>query len=261
MTMLFAKLSEVQIHYEWAGRESAPVLAFCNSLGTSYRMWDSQIEAFSPHFHILRYDTRGHGNSSVPPGPYTVAQLSSDFIELLDFLEVDRVFFCGLSMGGSTGMFLGANHAARLHKIALCNTGTKLGTPESWSTRIETVRKGGMKAISGLLMERWFTFDFRASHPEEVAECQQMVESANPEGYVANCAAVRDADLGETVKHIEAPTLVVAGKHDPVATPADAQAIVQAIPGSRLAEIPAAHLSNIEARDEFNRAVLAFFRN
>ena len=259
--MPFAKLSAAQLHYQWAGNESAPVLAFCNSLGANYRMWDAQLEAFGPHFHILRYDTRGHGQSSVPPGPYNVEQLSRDFIELIDFLRVDRVYFCGLSMGGTTGMYLGANHPERLHKLVLCNTGAQLGTPESWHARIEAVTKGGMKAIAGLLMERWFTFDFRTSHSDEVAELQQMVESANPEGYIANCAAVRDADMREVVSHIKLPTLVVAGKHDLVATLAHGQFIAGAISHATLVQVPAAHLSNIEARNDFNREVLAFLQS
>lgn len=256
-----AKLSEAQIHYEWAGNESAPVLAFCNSLGANYRMWDPQIEVFSPYFHVLRYDTRGHGESSVPPGPYNVAQLSRDFIELIDFLQVDRAYFCGLSMGGTTGMYLGANQPSRLHKLVLCNTGAKLGTQESWDTRIETVRQHGMKAIAPAVMERWFTFNFRASHPQEVAEFQQAMESTDPEGYVANCAAVRDADMHEIIKNIQLPTLVIAGKHDPIATIHHAQVIAHAISRARLVELPAAHLSNIEACEEFNQTTLAFLNN
>jgi 3-oxoadipate enol-lactonase len=187
--------------------------------------------------------------------------LSRDFVELLDFLHLDRVFFCGLSMGGTTGMFLGAHYPERLHKIVLCNTGPKIGTPESWRARIETVSKGGMKAVAGPLMERWFTFDFRSSHPEEVAEFQEMVESNNPEGYLANCAVVRDADLRDTISRIKLPALVVAGKHDPVATLADAESIASSVAGAKIVELPAAHLSNIEARDSFNREVLAFLQS
>lgn len=259
--MPFAKLSAVQLHYECAGKESAPVLAFCNSLGANYRMWDPQLEAFAPHFHILRYDTRGHGQSSVPPGPYNVEQLGRDFVELLDFLRVDRVYFCGLSMGGTTGMYLGANNPERLHKLVLCDTGVKIGTPETWHARIEAVTRGGMKAVAGSLMERWFTFDFRTSHANEVAELQQMVESANPEGYIANCAVVRDADIREIVSQIKLPTLVVVGKQDLVATLADGQFIANSIAGAKLVQVPAAHLSNIEARADFNREVLAFLQS
>jgi 3-oxoadipate enol-lactonase len=259
--MPFAKLSAVQLHYEWAGNESAPVLAFCNSLGANYRMWDSQLEAFSPHFHVLRYDTRGHGQSSVPPGPYNVQQLGRDFLELIDFLRVDRVYFCGLSMGGTTGMYLGATFPQRLHKLVLCDTGAKIGTPETWHARIETVTKSGMKAVAGPLMERWFTFDFRTSHADEVAELQQMVESTNPEGYIANCAVVRDADMREIVSLIQPPTLVVVGKHDLVATLGDGQFIANAIAGAKLVQVPAAHLSNVEARADFNREVLTFLQS
>jgi 3-oxoadipate enol-lactonase len=259
--MPFAKLPDAQLHYEWNGPDTLPVVIFSNSLGANYRMWDPQVEAFSRHFRMLRYDTRGHGASSVTPGPYNIEQLSRDVVQLLDFLHLDRVYFCGLSMGGSTGMYLGANCPERFHKIVLCNAGAKLGTLEAWNARIDTVRKGGMKAISNSLLDRWFTFDFRASHAPEVAETLKMVEATNPDGYVANCAAVRDADLRGVVSKIKLPTLIVAGTHDPVATPADAQTIASAIAGAKTIELPAAHLSNIEAFAEFNREVLSFLQS
>jgi len=258
--MPLANLEGVAIHYEWIGKEAAPVLVLSNSLGTNYRMWEPQFECFSKHFRVLCYDTRGHGASAVTPGPYTIEQLGNDVIRLLNFLQLDRVLFCGLSMGGTTGMYLGANHPNRFHKLVLCNTGTKLGTLDSWNARIDSVRMGGMRSVSNLLMERWFTFDFRSSHESEVAEIQEMFEATDPEGYIANCAAVRDADMREAVCTISLPTLIVFGKHDPVATQADAQAMAKSIAGSKMVELSAAHLSNVEAHEDFNREVAAFLQ-
>src|SRR5215469_10297188 len=139
--MPFAQLTDVRLHYELNGPETAPVVVFSNSLGTNHRMWDPQIDAFSEHFRVVRYDTRGHGESSVTPGPYSNKQLSKDVLGLLDALQLDRVYFCGLSMGGMTGMFLGARAPERLLKAVLCNTAAKIGTAETWNARIDTVRK------------------------------------------------------------------------------------------------------------------------
>ena len=258
--MPLANLQDAQIHYEWNGPEQAPVLLFCNSLGTSWRMWDPQIPDFSKHFRVLRYDTRGFGESTIAPGPYTISQLSWDVVHLLDALGLDRVHFCGLSMGGMTGMFLGANAPKRFHKIVLCNTSAKFGTAESWNARINAVREGGMEAVASSVIERWLTPAYRASHPAETAAALGLLESANPEGYIANCAAVRDADLRDLLADVRVPSLVLAGSHDPSATPADGHFLAEHIPGARYAEVVAAHLSNIEARDNFNRTVLEFLK-
>jgi 3-oxoadipate enol-lactonase len=256
--MPFAQLSGVSIHYEWNGPEAAPVLVLCHSLGASHRLWDAQIEVFSRHFRILRYDSRGHGESGVPQGPYNVDQLARDVIQLLDVVGVRRVSFCGISMGGTTGMFLAANYPERLHKIVLCNTGAKIGNAEFWNARMEAIRNGGIKSVSDALIERWFTFDFRSSHPEEVAEVKEMLENTAPEGYIANCAVIRDADLHDSLAKIKTPTLVVAGLHDATATPAHARVIANGIQGAHVVDLNAAHISNIEARDTFNREVLSF---
>jgi len=256
----FAKLPDAQIHYEWAGPEKAPVVLFSNSLGTTWRMWDPQITDFTRKFRVLRYDTRGHGESSVTPGPYTIELLSWDVVGLLDALALDRVYFCGLSMGGMTGMLLGANAAKRLHKIVLCNTAAKIGTPEIWNARIEAVRKGGMKVVAASVIARWLTPGYREGHPAETAAALAMLETANPEGYIANCAAVRDFDQREQLTTLLVPTLVLAGSYDPVTPPAEGHFLVEHIPGAQYAEVPSAHLSNIEAREEFNQAVLNFLQ-
>jgi 3-oxoadipate enol-lactonase len=252
------KLPDVQIYYEWAGADDKPVLVLSNSLGTNLHMWSSQVDEFKKHFRLLRYDKRGHGQSSVPPGPYSLDQLGWDVIRLLDMLQLDKVYFCGLSIGGATGMFLGANAAKRFHKIALCNAAPKFGTIETWNTRIKTVQSGGMKAVASTVVERWLTPSFRSSHPKETQAVLSMLETANPKGYIATCEAVRDTNLRETLPSIHVPCLVLAGTHDSSATVADGHFLAEKIPGAKYVEVPTAHLSNVEAPGDFNRNVLQF---
>ena len=259
--MPFAKLQDAQLFYQWDGPESAPVLVFSNSLGTTYRMWEPQLEALSKDFRVLRYDTRGHGQSGVTPGPYTIEKLAGDALYLLDALNVERAAFCGLSMGGMIGMQLGATATARFHKIVLCNTAAKIGTPDVWNARITAVQQGGMKAVAGGVIERWLTAGYRASHPRDTSEVLAMLESADPAGYVACCAAVRDMDYREQLHRVQVPTLVVTGAHDPATPPADGRFLAEHIRGAKYAELPAAHLSNIEAREDFNRELLAFLKS
>jgi 3-oxoadipate enol-lactonase len=256
--MPFAQLEDVRIHYDLAGPSSAPALVFSNSLGATLSMWGPQMPVFEKQFRVLRSDTRGHGQSSVTPGPYTIDQLGRDVISLLDELQLDRVYFCGLSMGGQTGMWLALNAADRFHKLVLCNTAAKIGTPEVWNTRIEGVRKGGMKSISSAVMERWFSADYRTKSPDVIASTKLMLEGANPDGYVANCAAIRDFDARESIAAIHVPTLVIAGTHDAATTPADGRYLAGHIAGARYVELNTAHLSNIENRDRFNTELSAF---
>jgi len=259
--MPVAKLPDAQLFYQWDGQENAPVLVFSNSLGTTHRMWDPQVEAFSKHFRLLRYDTRGHGQSSITPGPYTIEILAADVLHLLDTLEIERAYFCGLSMGGMIGMLLGSSAAQRLQKIVLCNTAAKIGTPDVWNTRIAAVQQGGMKAVAGGVLERWLTAGYRAAHPAETSQVLAMLENTDPAGYAACCGAVRDMDYREQLNRLQVPTLVIAGAHDPATPPADGRFLADHIRGAKFTELPAAHLSNIETSNQFNREILAFLQS
>ena len=205
--MPFAELKDGRIHYELAGPAMAPVLVLSNSLGTNFSMWDPQIPELSKKWRVLRYDTRGHGQSSATKGPYAMSQLGRDVLDLLAALNVDKFSFCGLSLGGMIGMWLGLHAAERVQKLALCSTAAKIGTPETWNARIETLRKGGIKPISTATMERWFTGRFRESRREVVERVKLMLESANVKGYIACCGALRDCDLRESIPCIRATTL------------------------------------------------------
>jgi len=256
--MSFVELQAGRVHYRWDGSAGAPVLVLSNSLGATLSMWDPQVAALSRRFRVLRYDTRGHGLSAAPEGPYTIDALGGDVLELLDALRIDRPNFCGLSMGGLIGLWLGIHAAGRLDRLVVCNTAARVGTADAWNNRMATVRSGGMKAVAPALMERWFTAAFRTSAPAVVESTQKMVLQAPVDGYVACCEAIRDADLREQVAEVKARTLVIAGASDPVTPPADGQFLAAQIPGARYVELEAAHLSNIEAAAQFSGALLQF---
>ena len=240
------------------GPADAPVLVLSNSLGTSLPMWDAQMPALAERFRVLRYDTRGHGASPVTPGPYTIGELGRDVLMLLDALKIRRAHFCGLSMGGMIGMWLGAHAPDRIGRIVLANTAPKIGTPEMWNQRIDNVRKGGMEAIVDTLLERWLTPGFRARAPEPVARLRAMLTATSADGYMACCAAVRDMDQRDAIAGIRHPTLVIAGTHDAVTPPAEVRATAERIRGARYVELDAAHLSNVEAAERFTAEVVGF---
>ncbi|MGA7293321.1 MAG: 3-oxoadipate enol-lactonase [Terriglobales bacterium] len=255
--MPFADLRELRTHYALTG-DAPPVLMFSNSLGTNFSMWDPQIPALQSHFRILRYDTRGHGQSSVPPGDCTIEQLGRDVTNLLDALHLDRVHFCGLSIGGMIGMWLGIHAPNRLHRLVLCNTAARIGTKEMWNARIAAVRADGTKSVAASVVERWFTPQFRASFPDKVAQARQMIEDSPTEGYAACCAAIRDMDQRAAIAQIKTPTLVIYGGSDPVIPVPEAQFVANQISGAVQLELPAAHLSNIEQPGAFTEAVKSF---
>ncbi|MCQ4260050.1 3-oxoadipate enol-lactonase [Stutzerimonas stutzeri] len=258
------KLADGELSYRFDGPVDAPVLVLSNSLGTSLGMWDAQVPAFTEHFRVLRYDTRGHGGSSVTPGPYSIDQLGRDVLALVDSLGIDRFAFCGLSMGGLIGQWLGINAGERLTRLVICNTGAKIGTEEVWNDRIDTVLKGGAQAMRDMRdasVSRWFTPPFAEQHPEQVNRITQMIASTSPSGYAANCGAVRDADYREQLSGIKVPMLIVCGSKDPVTTTEHGRFIEQRVANAELVELDAAHLSNVEAGERFTRSVLEFLRD
>jgi 3-oxoadipate enol-lactonase len=176
------------------GPERAPVLMLCNSLGTDLHMWDDQVGALTQHFRLLRYDRRGHGESEAPKGPYTMEMLSRDALAVMDAMGVEKVNWCGLSMGGMVGMWLGANAPERMERIVLSNTAAWMADKQIWDGRFKTVREGGMAAVADGTMERWFTKGFRERAPQAVARLKQRVLNTPVEGYIGCGEAVRDMD-------------------------------------------------------------------
>ncbi|MGO3869145.1 MAG: 3-oxoadipate enol-lactonase [Alcaligenes sp.] len=243
------------------GDPLAPALILSNSLGTTQAMWDPQVAGFAKTYRLIRYDTRGHGGSPVTPGPYRFKDLGRDALAILDALDIERAAFCGLSMGGHTGLWLGVNAPERLNALIVCNSAAKIGTAQAWQERADALRQGGaaqMRTLADSAPSRWFGEAFIKQSPELVKAMQDSLAKLDPLGYAACCDALADSDLRDQIKSITAPTLLVAGEWDPVTTVADAQAMQASIPGSKVAVVPASHLSNLEAPEAFERAVLSF---
>lgn len=259
--MPLIEIDAARFNYRLDGPPDGAVIVLSNSLGTNLEMWDPQIAALADRFRVLRYDTRGHGLTSVTPGPYSITQLGRDVVALLDALDIDDAHFCGLSMGGMTGMWLGVYAPQHIKSLVLCNTAAKIGTAEIWNARIDAVRQGGMAAVTDSVIQRWFTPEFIASARDRVATTREMLLKSPAEGYAANCAAIRDMDQRETISRILAPTLIITGAQDPVTPPADARFLLERIPGAQYVELKAAHLSNIEAATEFTNALLKFLNS
>ncbi|MDP9941926.1 3-oxoadipate enol-lactonase [Ectopseudomonas alcaliphila] len=259
--MPVVRLADGDLNYLLEGPAGAPVLVLSNSLGTDLHMWDAQIPAFTQHFQVLRYDTRGHGRSLVSEGPYSIEQNGRDVLALLDALDIAKAHFCGLSMGGLIGQWLGINAPERIERLVLCNTAAKIGSDEVWNPRIEMVLRDGQVAMGALRdasIARWFTAEFAEAHGDKVEPIVGMLAQTSPEGYAANCAAVRDADYRDEIARISAPTLIVCGTADVVTTPEHGRFMQQQIAGAQLVEFHAAHLSSVEAGEAFTQAVLDF---
>jgi 3-oxoadipate enol-lactonase len=244
-----------QLAYTLEGLEGAPVVMFSNSLGTRLSSWQEQADALSRHRRVLRYDTRGHGMSGPaheqPPGT-TLAQLGGDVVRLLDALEIDTVDFCGISMGGLTGLWLGVHAGHRLRRLVVANSAARIGTAAGWTARAEQVLAHGMAPVADGAAGRWFTPAFCARAPAAVDGAIDGLRACDPRGYAACCRALAAADLRAEVGTIAVPTLLVAGRADPVTTVEDARWLQGRIAGSRCVELDAAHLSNIEAEAAFN---------
>jgi 3-oxoadipate enol-lactonase len=240
------------LHHRFDGPEDAPVVVFSNSLGTTLELWEAQVPAFTPVFRMLRYDQLGHGRSDVRPRPYTVEQLGRELVDLLDSLELDRVSFCGLSLGGAVGQWLGAHAPERIDRLVLAGTSAYFGPPERWIERAAQVEAEGMGPVADATMARWFTPAFADTGP-----FHETLSATPPEGYIACCNALTTFDGRSDLLAISAPTLVVVGAQDPATPPEQAEQIAAGVPGARLVVIAdAAHLVNVEQPDAFNRAVL-----
>ncbi|MFL5869675.1 MAG: 3-oxoadipate enol-lactonase [Solirubrobacterales bacterium] len=241
----------VELHHTLEGPEDAPVVVFSNSLGTRGEMWDVQAAALSDRLRVLRYDTRGHGRSPVPPGPYSLDDLGGDVVALLDRLGLERVSFCGLSIGGMTGMWLGVNAPERIDRLVICCTGMQLPPAEMWTERAAQVRAEGLEPLLEATIERWFTPDFPGREPELIERIKRTFLATPREGYAACCEALATADLRGTLGAVRAPTLVIAGEEDPVGTPERMAAIAEEIEDSRLVSLPGArHLAAVEKAAE-----------
>lgn len=257
--MPYLDLSHHRLHYRVDARnETAPWLVFCNSLGTDLHMWDRQVEALDGQFRILRYDRRGHGLSSSPPPPFSMADLGADVLQLMDHLRIERAHFCGLSIGGQVGQWLALHAGQRFDKIVLCATAARIGRAQSWSERINAVSAQGLAPLLAGTVERWFTSAFVAQAPDIIEACVTAFQATSIDGYIGGCAALADADFHESLSSISRPVLAISGADDPVCPPSDLERIARAVADGRHISLPGRHIVNIESAERFNDALLGF---
>ena len=246
----------IEVPYRVEGPDGAPVLVLSNSLGSTMAMWEPQMAALTERFRVVRYEHRGHGDAPVPPEPYTLDDLGGDLVGLLDRLGVARAHLCGLSLGGMVGMWLAINAPERVDRLVLCCTSPMLAEDHDWADRARRVRERGSGAVAEAVVERWLTPAHAAAHPDLVARMRAMVGSTPATGYAGCSEAIRTMDLRPRLGAARAPTLVIAGAHDPATRPVHGERIAALMPDCRLVVVEAAHLANVERADEVTALIL-----
>ena len=261
--MPFVDVAGTTLNFRFDGPEQGPVVMLSNSLASDLTMWEAQVpNLVAAGYRVLRYDTRGHGHSAVPEGPYTIELLTTDAVGLMDELGLDKVHFCGLSMGGMIGQMLGTSYGDRLLSLILCSTSAHIGPRDIWDERIASVTRKGMNAVVDATIDRWFTTAGQARLPEAVEKVRQGILSTPVDGFCGCCAAIRDMDQRESIRTISTRTKVIVGEHDPGTPVSAAQLIHERIAFSELRIISdAAHFVQVEQADAFNETLLAFLYN
>ena len=250
--------NDVTISYDIEGPADATTVLLINSIASTRELWARQLPALTGRYRVIRYDARGHGQSSAPSGEYTLEQLGRDALAILDDARSAAAHICGISLGGLTAQWLGVHAPDRVLSLVLANTAARIGTTDSWNERIALVREKGMSGVADLTIPRWFSPEFQERDPETVRAFRTMIQACPPDGYIGCCAALRDADLREAIAGITRPTLVIASTAD-VATPAEGLAFIRdRVPGARMVTVESRHLSNIECAEDFTAAVLDF---
>lgn len=250
-----------KIAYRIDGDVTKPVLVLSNSIATDMTMWDGQIKNFSKYFRILRFDTRGNGQSDAPVGDYSISRMGMDVLELLDYLEIKKAHFCGLSLGGFIGQWLGIHASERIDRLILANTSSYLGPSHLWNQNIQFLRSDNkIEPFEEVFIGGWFSKETIETQKETVTPFRKMIRNTSPVGLAGSYAAVRDADFRKTNKVIPNKTLIIAGKYDVVTKAEHSEQIHAAIADSKLVILPVVHLSNIESKDEFEKLILAFLK-
>lgn len=257
--MPFLNVDSTRLFYRLEGKAELPLLVLSHSLGCDHDMWAPQMPDLLRHFRVLRYDTRGHGASAVPPGDYTLEQFGRDALALADAVQVEKFAWCGLSMGGAIGQWLALHAPERLTHLVLANTAAKFGTPEMWEARRKAAIEGGMAALVDLTMQRFFSPEMVAAGDLYVQSERAVFLGMDPAGYLGCCAALRDVNHLAVLAKIRVPTLVIGSDADPSTPWADAGSILaRDIPGAKSVVLPGAHLSNLARPRSFTAAVLEF---
>jgi 3-oxoadipate enol-lactonase len=258
MTSFATTPAGTRVAYATAGRPWRPSLVFTHSLGSDHHMWEPQVLALKEQYYIVSIDNIGHGDSDVPTGDYSVADMAAGVLAVADAESLERFHYCGLSVGGMTGQFLGVHHGDRLVSLTLSNTAAKVGAPDLWDERIDIAKSQGMAGLVDGVIARWFSPHFADQQPERYATARTTFLGTDPNGYAGVCAALRDTDLREIAGSITVPTMVIGGTADQATPIEQAHWLHDQIAGSRLVELEAAHLSNLDRDVEFTAALDQF---
>jgi len=258
---MFASIGEIVVHYAEAGPSGAPAVVFIHSLGTDRRVWDRVIPTVAAEHRTLSYDLRGHGLSDDPPGPYRLDQLVADLCRLLEDRGVETAVLVGISIGGQIALECAARHPALAKGLVLVDTAVRIGTVDGWNQRIDTVQRSGLESVVPRVLERWFAASFRAEEAACVQGFGHMLARMSAAGYVASCAALRDADLTQTARGVETPALVITGGEDQATTPDEGRALAGMLPRARFELVPgAAHLPCVEQPFRVAAAIRRFLQ-
>ncbi len=253
------RVNGVELAYRFDGCESGRVVMMSNSLMSDHTMWDITVGALADRYRVLRYDTRGHGRSETTPGPYSIDLLADDARALMDALAIERAHIVGLSMGGMIAQNLGARFPERVLSLALCDTASEMPPRSLWAERFAVARSQGVAGLVDSTIQRWFTAPFIARAPEAIEKVRRMILGTGTEGYIACGSAVRDMAQTTMLLKVKAPSLILVGRHDPACTVEQSTVLHRMIDGSQMVVLEdAAHLSNIEQPEAFNRALRAF---
>jgi 3-oxoadipate enol-lactonase len=247
------------LHHRITGPEPAPALLMGPSLGTNLKMWDLQLP-LADHHRLIRFDHRGHGGSPVPPGPYELADLGRDVLALLDVLSIDKASYCGVSLGGMVGMWLGAHAPERIERLVLLCTSAYMPPPEAWQERARAVLgAGSTEPVADAIVDRWLTPAFAAGSPGVRADLRAMLTACDPAGYAWCCGAIERMDLRGELPRIQAPTLIISGAEDQATPPAMQAELAAAIPDARHEAVgPAAHIAAVEQPEPINALIQEF---
>jgi 3-oxoadipate enol-lactonase len=249
----------VETAYRFDGPETGRVVLLSNSLMSSYDMWDKTVPALADRYRVLRYDTRGHGRSATPPGPYSIAMLADDAAALLDALGIPAAHVAGLSMGGMVAQQLGARYPDKVHSLSLCDTASEMPPRAMWEERLAIARSQGIPGLVDGTIRRWFTEGFIQRAPRDIEAVRRMILATGAEGYIGCASAVRDMAQTTMLLASRKPTLVMTGRQDPACTVDQSTVLHRMIEGSVMLVLEdAAHLSNIEQPEAFNRALRGF---
>jgi 3-oxoadipate enol-lactonase / 4-carboxymuconolactone decarboxylase len=256
---MFILLNNLTFHYKQDGLAFGETLVFVNSLGCDLRIWDNVVLALTSKYRIIRYDKRGHGLSDAPTGPYTIRNHSTDLEQLLDALGVETATFVGISIGGLIALDFANQHPGRVHALVLCDTAPQIGLPEFWQARMMAVEQQGLTNLAETIISRWFTSTFVQKRAAEYRGYINLLSRASQSGYMATCAALATADLRESVRGVNTPTLVICGAQDVVVSPEQSREWVASMPNARLEIIEnAAHLPCIEQPEALSKLIAQF---